>query len=113
MQLCSVKLSAASLLSDVGLKDQQLIVCYSNFQSFQLFVSDTVTHQIFAFVCKADLVFTPHAPCSPRNVNIFNAISYLVFDRSNVSKGLLKAFVCPFQDQRFFTEETIAFKAVL
>ena len=43
----------------------------------------------------------------------FYAISYLVIDRSNVSEAMLKAFVCPFEDQRFFTEETIAFAAVL
>ena len=43
----------------------------------------------------------------------FNAIFYLVFDRSNVSKGMPKAFVWPFQDQRFFTVESIAFVAVL
>ena len=96
MQLCSVKLSAASLLSDVGLRDQQLQSdCYSNFQALQMFVSDTVTPQmLFAFICKANLVFTPQTPCRPGNVNFFHAISYLVFDRSNVSEEMLKAFVC-------------------
>ena len=47
-------------------------------------------------ICIADLVFTPHTPCSPRNVNFFNALSYLVFNRSKVSKGMLKNFVWPF-----------------
>ena len=63
-ELCSVKLSAASLLSDVGLIDQQL-----RSESLRMFVSDTVKHQMFfAFIRKADLVFKPHTPCSPRSV---------------------------------------------
>ena len=69
-----------------GTNSSDLIVCYSNFQSLQMFVSDTVMHQIFAFICKADRVFTPHAVPGMS----------IVFDRSNFSEGMLKAFICPF-----------------
>ena len=79
-----------------------------------MFVSDTVTHQMFlAIICKAVLVFTPHTPCSPRNVIFFmhSPILYLIglkFPKecSRISSG-------HFQDQRIFTEESIAFTAVL
>ena len=114
MQSCSVKLSAASLLSDLGLRDQQLWSdCYFNFQSLQMFVSDTVTNQIFAFICKADLVFTPHTPCSPRNVNFFMQSTILYLIGPMFAKECSRRSSVHFQDQRFFTEETIAFPAVL
>ena len=44
----------------------------------------------------ANLAFTPHTTCSPKNFNFFKAISYLALDRSNFSEGKLWAFIWPF-----------------
>ena len=79
-----------------------------------MFISDTVTHQMFlAIICIADLVFTPHTHAVP-GTSIFlmhSPILYLIGPKfpkecSRISSG-------HFQDQRFFTEESIAFTAVL
>ena len=105
---------AFTLILVSGTNTSDPIVCNSNFQSLQMFVSDTVTHQMFlAIICIADLDFTPHTPCSPSNVNFFNALSYLYLIGPKFPKECSRISSGHFQDQRFFTEESIAFTAVL
>ena len=108
MQLCSVKLSAASLLSGAGLRDQQL---RSNFQPLQMFVSDTVTHQIFCLYLQSWSCV--HATCSPRNVNFFMQFPILYLIGPTFPKECSRRWPVHFQDQQFFTKERIAFVAVL
>ena len=72
-----------------GTNTSDLIVC--NFQSLQMFVSDTQ----WRIKCFLPLFTSSwsclHTTCTMQSqeCHFFNAISYLVFDRSNFSEGML------------------------